>query len=98
MSESIFRYRLPKSADVIELEATIMLAFMATESLHGESQVRLELRHAFDPTARTCVVDASGDVGRDFNRLLLGFISREFGKESFRVDAVDDMIPASPAV
>jgi hypothetical protein len=31
------------------------------------------------------VIDASGEVGRDFNQLFLGFMTREFGRESFRV-------------
>ena len=70
------------------MEATITLAVLAVESLHGESRVQLESRHAFDVDTRTCVIDASGEVGRDVNRLFLGFINREFDRDSFTVERI----------
>lgn len=86
MDAQIYRYRFAESLDIAEVRATVTLAILATESLHGESRVRLESRHKFDAADRSCVVDAAGDVGRDLNRLLLGFVSREFGRDSFRVE------------
>lgn len=85
MDGHIYRYRFVESVDIIEVRATVTLAILATESLHGESRVRLEARHEFNAQNRSCAIDASGEVGRDLNRLLLGFISREFGRDSFRV-------------
>ena len=57
-------------------------------SLHGESQVRLDAAHAVDADQRSCVIDASTQVGRDINRLFTGFVLREFGPDSFRVHLV----------
>jgi hypothetical protein len=85
MEGHIYRYQFIESIDIVEVRATVTLAILATESLHGESRVRLEARHEFDADRRLCVVDATGEVGRDLNRLLLGFISREFGRDSFQV-------------
>lgn len=62
---------------------------LATESLHGATQVRLDAAHAVDADKQSCVVDASTPVGRDLNRLFAGFISREFGEDAFRVQRVE---------
>ena len=80
-----------------EIEASLVLAVMATESLHGESQVRLDASDYLDPTARACVIDAGTAVGRDFNRLFVGFVRREFGEDAFRVERVDSPTAAVAA-
>ena len=85
----IFRYVFDASNAFSEIETSLLLALLATESLHGESQVRLEAAHALDAKSRTCVIDADGDVGRDLNRLFVGFVRREFGEDTFRVERVD---------
>jgi hypothetical protein len=86
MESHIYRYRFIDSLDLTEVRTTLTLALLATESLHGESRVRLESRYEFDNDDRICRIDASNEVGRDLNRLLLGFISREFGRDSFSVE------------
>ena len=78
-----------------EIEATLVLAIVAAESLHGEAQVRLDAGHAFDADRRICVIDARSEVGRDLNRLFIGFVQREFGEDAFQVERVD---PTAPAV
>jgi hypothetical protein len=86
MDGHVYLYRFVDSIDITEVRATVTLAILATESLHGESRVRLEARHEFNAENRYCVIDATGEVGRDLNRLLLGFVSREFGRDSFVVE------------
>jgi hypothetical protein len=71
-----------------DVEAALLLALWGTESLHGEVQVRLEAVYSFDPTGRIGVIDAGTPVGRDLNRLFLGFLQREFGPDSFRVNRI----------
>lgn len=88
MEQSEYTYRFSSELDIAELQATLTLAIMATESLHGESRVRLEAGHSFDAANRCCKIDARNDVGRDLNRLFLGFISREFGADAFQVESV----------
>jgi hypothetical protein len=99
MQDSVYRYRFSPSLDLAEVQSTVTLALMATESLHGETRVRLEQRHTFDAAARVCTIDASSEVGSDLNRLFLGFISREFGQDSFDVEriAACERAPAAPA-
>jgi len=90
MDGQVYRYRFIDTLDISEVRATVTLAILATESLHGESRVRLESRHDFNTESRTCAIDATGEVGRDLNRLLLGFISREFGRDSFQVERLEE--------
>jgi hypothetical protein len=88
MKETCYQYDFSPSIDITDVEATVTLAALATESLHGEARVQLETSHTFDADKRTCVIDASGEVGRDFNQLFLGFMRREFARGSFQVKRV----------
>lgn len=89
MESHVYHYTFDETLDITEVEATFNLAVLSTESLHGESRVRLETRHRFDAASRSCVIDATGEVGMDLNRLFLGFISREFGSDRFQVVRAD---------
>lgn len=88
MTHTIYRYVFPSALHLEEVEGALLLAVLATESLHGEAQVRLDASHFLDTAARTCVVDASTPVGRDLNRLFAGFLRREFGADAFTVERV----------
>ena len=92
MTKELYRYEFPAAVPLEEVEASLLLALLATESLHGESQVRLDASHYLDPDRRACVIDAGTPVGRDVNRLFVGFLRREFGEDAFTVTRVD---PAS---
>lgn len=86
MSQAVYQYRIAAEVPAEEIEATILLSLFAVESLHGESQTRLDAAHHFDTERQTCVIDASTPVGRDFNRLFVGFLRREYGEDLFRVE------------
>ncbi|TWU04179.1 hypothetical protein CA54_60610 [Symmachiella macrocystis] len=84
----MYKYTFAPQVDMLEIEASFLLAVLATESLHGESQVRLEAKHAMDVDRRTCVIDAGNLVGRDLNSLFVKFVGREFGEDAFTVREV----------
>ena len=69
MAKEIYRYAFVPDIDIDEVEASLVLAIFATESLHGESQTRLDAAHYFDNVMRKCVIDSSTAVGRDLNKL-----------------------------
>ncbi len=96
MSTDIYRYSFVPSVAFEDVQASLVLAIMATESLHGQTQVRLDAAHAVDVSKRSCVIDASTPVGRDLNRLFLGFASREFGPDAFQLDHVDPFSTPKP--
>ena len=81
-----YRYSFAPTIEFEEIEASLVLALLAVESLHGESQTRLDAAHAVDSAARVLVIDASTTVGQDLNRLFVGFLKREFGPDAFRVE------------
>ena len=89
MTTEIYRYQFTPEVCMEEIEASLVLAILATESLHGEAQVRLDVSHFFDSTKRACVIDAGTHIGRDLNRLFTGFIGREFGDDAFQVERVN---------
>lgn len=88
MPGELYRYRFTAGVSIEEIEASLLLALWGTESLHGEAQVRLDGAHVFDAERRACVIDAGTAVGRDLNRLFVGFVRREFGADAFTVERV----------
>lgn len=90
MTKELYRYTFNRDVPLEEVEASLLLSILATESLHGEAQVRLDAAHAFDSDHRCCVIDAHTAVGRDLNRLFAGFLTREFGADAFSVERVND--------
>lgn len=96
MSREVYRYSVAAHVPLEVIEATLVLALMAVESLYGEAQVRLDAAHFFDDHRRACVIDAGTPVGRDLNRLFVGFVHREFGVDAFRVERVDAVSTHQP--
>lgn len=82
------RYRFVAATEMSDVEAALLLALWGVESLRGESQVRLDAAYALDTVKRTCVIDACTPVGRDLNRLFVGFLRREYGEDAFAVERV----------
>lgn len=95
MESHVYRYRFDDELDIAEAQATFNLSLLSAESLHGESRVCLEARHKFDAKERTCIIDATGEVGRDLNRLFVGLISREFSRDDFRIERVSQFDTAT---
>jgi hypothetical protein len=95
MSKDIYRYEFKSDAQIEDIEESLLLAILATESLHGEAQVRLDAAHYLDTAKRACVIDARTDVGRDINRLFTGFIVKEFGEGAFKISRIDKAIEKS---
>ena len=88
MSQELYKYRFNDDVPTRELEESLLLAVLAVESLHGESRVRLDGRYCMNARNRRCVVDAGTPVGRDLNRIFAGFVSREFGRDAFKVHRI----------
>lgn len=91
MGRDVYKYVFESSIDVTDVEASLLLALLAAESLHGEAQVRLDAAHFLDPAKRACIIDAGTPVGRDVNRLFVGFVTREFGEDAFQVERLDHL-------
>src|SRR4051794_7912658 len=89
MTQELYRYTFAAEVPAEEVEASLLLALFAVESLHGEAQTRLDAAHYFDADRRACVIDAGTAVGRDLSRIFTGFLAREFGPGSFQVERVE---------
>lgn len=91
MNQLTVRFAFDTSVPMTEVEATLRLALLAVESLHGEDRVRLDAKVTVDRATRVCVIDVASEVGRALALVFGGYIRREFG------DAAVNMvhIPAS---
>jgi hypothetical protein len=97
MQPNLYSYTFRAEVPVEEIEATLVLTLFALESLYGEAQVRLDAAHHLDIDQRRCVIDASTEVGRSFNKVFTGFLHREFGADAFSVERVCAAAEAVPA-
>lgn len=94
MAREVYRYVFREAVPFAEVLATVDLALIAVESLHGESRSRLDARFSDDAVKRTIVIDASTDVGRALNQVFIGYARREFGEDAVSVERVDRAPPA----
>ena len=97
MNDTGYRYTLHSRIPMQDAQDSLVLAILTVECLHGSAQTQLDLAHEFDPKRRTCLIDAATQVGRDLNRLFTGYLQREFGPNSFRVERLASS-PAAPPV
>lgn len=90
MSRDVFRYEFSEAVPMDEVEASLVLALFAAESLHGEARLKLDSGHAFDAGRRRCVIEATGQPGQDLNAIFCGFLAREFEPSDFTVERVEN--------
>ena len=83
---NVYRYTFNPDASWADVEVALVLAQISTESLHGETETRLDVSHAFDSEKMTCVVDAFTIAGSDFNKLFVGYLRRDLGEDGFKVE------------
>ena len=86
-----YRYEFPKDIEMAEVDASLLLAVLATEDLHGSAQARLEVSYYLDDEQRSCVINADTEAAKTLNRIFVGFLQREFGADAFSVRRVDVM-------
>ena len=98
MNRELYRYNFDSSVPLRDVEESLLLAVLATESLHGRSLVHLDASFCLDTGKRSCVVDAATDVGRAIASIFTGFLTREFGEEAFKVERIVDGTEVSPAM
>jgi hypothetical protein len=79
-------YTFKPAVPLQDVEITLLLALVAVESLHGETQVRLDADYRIDADRRACIVNVATQVGRDLNRVFAGFARHEYGEDAFRVE------------
>lgn len=85
MTREVYRYVFNPQVPFVEVLATLDLALIAVESLHGEARARMDARFAGRPLTRTLVIDASTHVGQALNQLFVGYARREYGETAFAV-------------
>jgi hypothetical protein len=68
-----------------EVEATLRLAVIATEALHGEARVQAEAQPRVEPRSRTCAIAVVTDVGATLATIFGGYVRREFGEDAVNV-------------
>lgn len=88
MSETTVQFAFHKATPMDEVEGTLHLARLATKSLYGEDQVRLNATFAINCAARTCRINTGSEVGRTLALIFAGFARREFGDSAVSLSRI----------
>jgi hypothetical protein len=95
LNKVLYYYFFTPEVPIEDVESALNLAILATESLHGESQTRLDMNHTFDKAKQKFMIEAGTPVGQDINRLFVGFIQREFDRDSFAIERIEGQFEQS---
>ena len=85
MSHEIYKYVIADAAHIDDIEDSLMLAVLTTESVFGRARVRLDASFSFDKAKLVCEIDAGNEVGCHLAKVFTGFLEQEFGEDAFRV-------------
>ncbi len=96
MTKHIYRYRFSRTVPVRDIEATLMLALIAVESLYGRARLRMDGRYRLDREQRLCEIDASTRVGCDLAEIFTGYVTHEYGDDAVVIRR--EVIPAGVLV
>lgn len=88
MNATTVKFSFDASVPMAEVEATLRLALMAVESIHGEDRVRLEASFGIDRESRVCFIDSATDAGRLLALVFGGYVRREFGDGAVEVERI----------
>ena len=89
MNYDIYKYEFSFKVPIDEVERSLALSVLTTESLHGRTRVRLDASFYLDKEKHSCVVDAGTEVGRHIASIFTGYLTREFGENAFRVKRIN---------
>ncbi|MCA9310021.1 MAG: hypothetical protein KDA21_02385 [Phycisphaerales bacterium] len=81
------RYLIRTDIPMADVRETLQLATLSTASLHGETSIKLAGHFSVNEAHRCVEISASGDVGRDLNKLFAGLLCAQFGDTAFEIDA-----------
>ena len=89
--KTIHRFRFEPGVPLEEAEATLIMAIIAAEALHGQAEVRLSMRYLFgeghsrDASRHACVIDGDNEAARHVILIFTQFLIHEFGEDAFQV-------------
>lgn len=86
MRDKFVKFKFDKAASMNEVEQTLRLACLATESLHGPDRVRLEAKFTVNRQKRNCLIDAASEVGKTLALIFGGYVRCEFGDSAVTME------------
>jgi hypothetical protein len=95
MEKSVVTFSFEAAVPMEDVRATLRLALLAAECLHGEDRVRLEAHVSIDPAQHTCSIETGFEVGRTLAILFGGYIRREFGDSAVTFQSSNPTVDAS---
>lgn len=86
MVRRVYRYSFNPGIRAVDVEAVLLLAFLAAEAIHGEARVRLEAAYFLAPDKGCCIISADTAVGKTINKLFVAFLRQGGDETAFTVE------------
>ena len=83
--KTIYRFQFQRHVPLARAEATLMLALVAAEALHGQPNVRLSVCYLFGKEKHACVIDGDNAIARQIVLIFTQFLIHEFGESAFQI-------------
>jgi len=90
MSQCIYKYSFDNQFQLKEIENSLFIAALATESLYGRSRLKLDTAFRLEKQKRSCVIDGSTEVGQHIACVFTGLLTKEFGEDGFKVERLNE--------
>ena len=92
--KTIYRFQFQRQVPLEKAEATLLLALIAAEALHGQPNVRLSVGYLFGEEKHACVIDGDNEVARQVVLIFMQFLIHEFGEDTFQIRREQHDVPA----
>lgn len=69
-----------------DIQKTLYMSVVNTESIFGKAQVQLDAPYSFDFEKRVCAVDGTTEAGQALAKNFISWLTRAFGADSFKVE------------
>lgn len=96
MSNETTKFVLVRCVETADIEAALMLAKIATASLHGEDRVRIHAPTVVKAARREVEIDTTREVGQTLALIFGGYLRREYGDDAVRVTRTARLAEAMP--
>lgn len=70
------------------LKLLFSMALKETELIYGKAKVKLETNYKLNDSRGICLIESGTDCGEHLAKLLSGFLIRELGDNSFKVERI----------
>ena len=92
MNRTVYKIEFARELPVGMVDFHLMTAARAAESLYGRDAMRLDVAVRLSSKKRMVTIDAETQIGVDLAKMFMGFMTTDFGEDSFSVTKTEECL------